>query len=233
MYEESFDRRLGALFLADAAIAVSDGTSVRAAIDRRLGHRPRVFRPSPLLISGLVVVAIAVLLAATPARGLLPFGWIRFGTVLVNPTPTPGPGKQPQSGAVPTGGALPRLTLADAQHLAKFRIPQPSYLPAGVEFRFAYASTDGSWVSLAYGQAGDQSRGMGIQIQQGKTSGYYEVPAAAAQTVKVNGHDAVYWKRPFNEGLLSWEEGEFTYVMQYSGLGLSQADMIRIAESMR
>ncbi len=232
MYEESFDRRLGALLLADAAGAIPEGTSVRPAIDRRLGHRPRVFRPSPLLISGLVVVALAVLIAATPARGLLPFGWIRFGTVLINPIPTSAAGKQPQSGAVPTGRALPRLTLAEAQQLAHFRIPQPSYLPPGVQLRFVIASTDGSWVSLAYGQLGNQSRGMGIQIQQGKPSGYYQVPSSAAQTVKVNGRDAVYWKRPADEGLLSWQAGDFTYVMQWSGLGLSRADAIRIAESM-
>jgi hypothetical protein len=74
---------------------------------------------------------------------------------------------------------------------------------------------------------------MGIQIQQGKPSGYYQVPSSAAQTVKVNGDDAVYWKRPADEGLLSWQEGGFTYVMSFSGLGLSQSDMIRIAESLR
>jgi hypothetical protein len=232
MYEESFDRRLGALFLADAARAVPEGTSVRSAIDRSMGHRPRVFRPSPLLISGLVVVALAVLIAATPARSLLPFGWIRFGTVLVNPTPTHA-GSQPPSGAVPEGRPLPRLTLAEAQQLAAFRIPQPSDLPPGVEFRFAFATPEGSWVSLAYGRPGNQSGGMGIQIQQGKPSEYYQVPSSAAQTVKVNGGDAVYWSRPGDEGLLSWQEGDFTYVMQYSGLGLSQADMIRIAESVR
>ena len=232
MFEVSFDRRLAALFLADAAGAVPEATSVRSAIDRRLGHRPRVFRPSPLLISGLVVVALLVLIAATPARGLLPFGWIRFGTILVNPTPTSGAGKQPQSGAVPEGRALPKLTLAEAQRLAHFQIPQPSYLPPGVVFRHASATPEGSWVSLAYGPPGDQSRGMGIQIQQGKPSGYYQVPSSAAQTVKVNGRDAVYWSRPGDEGLLSWREGNFTFVMQYSGLGLGQADMIRIAESM-
>lgn len=231
MNEESFDRRLGALFLADAALAVPEGTSVRAAIGGRMRYRPHAWRPSPLLIASLLVVAAAVLLAATPAKGLLPFGWIRFGTVLVTPTPTPVSGYNPQSGAVPEGRALPKLTLAQAQQLARFQIPQPAYLPPSVEFRFAYASTDGSWVSLAYGPAGDQSRGMGIQIQGGKPSGYYQVPAAA-QNVKVNGHDAVYWKRSVDEGLLSWREGDFTYVMQWSGLGISQANVIHIAESM-
>jgi hypothetical protein len=232
MYDESFDRRLGALFLAEAALVVPEGTSVRSAIAGRLGQRPQAFRPSALLIAGLVVIALAVLLAATPARGLLPFGWIRFGTVVVTPTPNPAWGTYPQSGAASEGHALPKLTLAQAQQLARFQIPQPAVLPPGVEFRFAYASTDGSWVSLAYGLRGDQSRGMGIQMQRGKPSGYYRVPASGARTVKVNGDDAIYWKRPSDEGLLSWKEGDFTYVMQYSGLGLSKDDMIRIAESM-
>src|SRR5260370_41858184 len=114
MGEEWFGRRVGGLWAAGGGGAIPEGTWVRTAIDRRLGHRPRVFRPSPLLISGLVVVALAVLIAATPARGLLPFGWIRLGTVLINPTPTSAAGKRPQSGAFPNGRALPRHTPAQA-----------------------------------------------------------------------------------------------------------------------
>ncbi len=36
-----------------------------------------------------------------------------------------------------------------------------------------------------------------------------------------------------DSALLSWQGGGFTYAMSYSGLRLSQADMIRIAESLR
>jgi hypothetical protein len=34
-------------------------------------------------------------------------------------------------------------------------------------------------------------------------------------------------------GLLSWHDEGFTYVLQFSGLGLSRDDLIRIAESVR
>jgi hypothetical protein len=61
--------------------------------------------------------------------------------------------------------------------------------------------------------------------------------------VKVNGHDAVYahgswdqsqnWNSSADSALPSWQGGGFTYVMSYSGLRLSQTDMIRIAESLR
>ena len=138
---------------------------------------------------------------------------------------------------------MPRLTVAEAQQLAGFPIPQPSFLPPGVVFRFAFASTDHTGVVLSYGRVGDQSSGMFIQIDQGARSGGYAIPASAARTVKVNGHDAVYahgswdqsqnWNSSADSALLSWQGGGFTYVMSYSGLRLSQADMIRIAESLR
>jgi hypothetical protein len=68
-------------------------------------------------------------------------------------------------------------------------------------------------------------------------------PAAAAQTVKVNGHEAVYargssdqsgaWNGKADSALLSWQGAGFTYGVSYSGLGLSQTDMILIAKSLK
>jgi hypothetical protein len=252
MQDELFDRRLGALFISDAAGAIPDGTSLLSQINRRLDQRRRSRRPA-VLVASTIVIGVAVLFSMTPARAaigqLLPFGWLqRFGTVLIGPTPLPshvGSGKPPsgRSQPVPQGYALPRLTLAEAQQQAAFPIQQPTSLPRGVVFRFAFVAQDGEWADVSYGPVNDPSRGMGLQMQRGAPVGGYAIPASAARTVRVNGRDAVYapggwagpgsWNSTSDQGLLSWQANGFTYVLQFSGLGLSQADLIRIAESVR
>jgi hypothetical protein len=248
MQDQMFDRRLGMLFVSDAVRAIPEGTSVLSDINRRLAHQRSPRRRALVIVSSVIAVALGVLLAVTPARAavgdFLRFAFVqRFGTVLVTPTATPAAGAGTAPGVVAGSQQMPRLTLAEAQQLAGFRIPQPSFLPQGVVFRFAFASTDHTGAVLSYGRVGDESSGMFIQIDQGARSGGYAIPASAARTVKVNGHDAVYahgswdqsqnWNSSADSALLSWQGGGFTYVTSYSGLRLSQADMIRIAESLR
>jgi len=236
--EKAFDRRLTGLFMTDAALGIPDGTSVLRMIDRRSAHRRGSHRQPLLRLAGVAVIALALLFSVTPARAmvaqLLPFGWLqRFGTVLATPTPSPRPGSSDkQSGAVPEAHALPRLTLAEAERQAAFPIRQPAFLPGGMAFRWAFVSPDGHAAMLSYGRADAPAAGMGIQIEQGAPAGFYEVPAWAAEAVKVNGRDAVYWDRGADSGLLSWASRDFTYVLQWSGVVLTRADMIRIAESM-
>lgn len=77
---------------------------------------------------------------------------------------------------------------------------------------------------------------------RGEPAGGYVIPSSAAQNVTVHGHPAVYahgswnetreWHSDVDSAILSWEDG-FTYVLHYSGLGLSRTDMIRIAESLQ
>lgn len=250
MQDQMFDRRLGTLFLSDAMRAIPDGTSLLSDINRRLARRRAPRRRALPAVASATVVMLGLLVAIAPARAAVGdffrFAFVqRFGTVLVTPTPTPGrsvSGVGEQSGAVPHAEAMPRLTLAEAQQLAGFHIPQPSFLPPGVVFRFAFASTDHTSAVLSYWRAGNESTGMFIQIEQGAPGGGYAIPASAARTVKVRGHDAVYahgswdqsqnWNRAADAALLSWQGGGFTYVVSYSGLGLSEADMIRIAESL-
>lgn len=235
--ENAFDRRLTGLFMTDAALGIPDGTSVMRMIDRRSAHRRWSHRQPLLRAVGLAIIALALLFSVTPARAmvaqLLPFGWIqRLGTVLVTPTPSSRPGSsEQQSGAVPEAHALPRLTLAEAERQAAFPIRQPAFVPGGMAFRWAFVSPDGHTAVLSYGRAGAPAAGMGIQIEQGAPTGFYQVPASAAEAVKVNGRDAVYWDRGADAGLLSWASGNFTYVLQWSGLTLTRPDMIRIAES--
>ena len=249
MQDQMLDRRLGMLFVSDAVRAIPEGTSVLSDINRRLAHQRSPRRRSLVIASSVTAVALGLLLAVTPARAavgdFLRFAFVqRFGTVLVTPTATPAAGAGTAPGVVAgSPQQMPRLTVAEAQQLAGFPIPQPSFLPPGVVFRFAFASTDHTGVVLSYGRVGDQSSGMFIQIDQGARSGGYAIPASAARTVKVNGHDAVYahgswdqsqnWNSSADSALLSWQGGGFTYVMSYSGLRLSQADMIRIAESLQ
>ena len=249
MQDQMLDRRLGMLFVSDAVRAIPEGTSVLSDINRRLAHQRSPRRRSLVIASSVTAVALGLLLAVTPARAavgdFLRFAFVqRFGTVLVTPTATPAAGAGTAAGVVAgSPQQMPRLTVAEAQQLAGFPIPQPSFLPPGVVFRFAFASTDHTGVVLSYGRVGDQSSGMFIQIDQGARSGGYAIPASAARTVKVNGHDAVYahgswdqsqnWNSSADSALLSWQGGGFTYVMSYSGLRLSQADMIRIAESLQ
>src|SRR6202521_5568745 len=248
MQDQMLDRRLGMLFVSDAVRAIPEGTSVLSDINRRLAHQRSPRRRSLVIASSVTAVALGLLLAVTPARAavgdFLRFAFVqRFGTVLVTPTATPAAGAGTAPGGVGSAQQMPRLPLAEAQQLAGFPIPQPSFLPGGVVFRFAFASTDHTGVVLSSGRVGDQSSGMFIQIDQGARSGGYAIPASAARTVKVNGHDAVYahgswdqsqnWNSSADSALLSWQGGGFTYVMSYSGLRLSQADMIRIAESLQ
>ncbi len=210
---------------------------------------------------GLALVVLALsLFAATPVRTLagqtlqrLPFGGVqRFGTILVDPgqyfrNETQPPQNKPRPKAVPkaVGSPIPMtpsLSLAEAQQQVDFPMRTPSWLPPGVVFRGALVAPDGS-VGVSYRSADDPSKGMGIQMHRGAGAGGYVLPASAAQNVQVNGHPAVYaagawdqshqWNRAADAGLLSWEEDGFTYVFSFSGLGLSQADVIRIAESLR
>ncbi len=246
---DTFDRRLIALFQSDAALAIPAETTVRGVIDDRCNRRRNPRGRLLVLAAGVAALALAIF-SITPARALvpqlLPFGWVqRFGAVLIGPTPSPTPHRS-ASGKAPTASqpqAMPHLTFEQAQQLAGFRIPQPSYLPPGITFRFAFATLDHSTVGLSYGRADRPSGGVGLQIEQGSPVGGYMFPASAATTVKVRGRDAVYvqgswdehgqWQANADSAFLSWQAGGFTYNLQYSGLGLTRAEMIRIAESVQ
>jgi hypothetical protein len=256
MQDEVFDHRLSTLYRSDAVSAIPEGTSVLSEIQRRLAHR-RARRRHPLILaSSLAVIVLAVLVAATPARAaighaLLPFGFAqRFGTVLIGPTALP-QRNQPvldsrtQSKSVPSVQNLgtPSLTLAEAQQQAAFPIPTPAWLPPGVVFRGALVVPESRTVVLSYRGTEGPLKGMGIQIKQGAPAGGYAIPASAARTVTVLGQAAVYtpgvwdesgnWNGTADAGLLSWQRGGFTYVLSFSGLGLTTADVVRIAESLQ
>ncbi|HET8631236.1 MAG TPA: hypothetical protein VFL91_27775, partial [Thermomicrobiales bacterium] len=88
------------------------------------------------------------------------------------------------------------------------------------------------------------STGLGIQQTAGSTlHGGYAIPTSQVQDARVNGRPAAYahgawteagvWDGTLDAGMLSWEEGGFTYVVHSSGLGLGREDLVKIAESLR
>lgn len=102
---------------------------------------------------------------------------------------------------------------------------------SAVKVILSYVATDGS------------SKGLHIDQVTGSAAGGLAVPAGQEQAAVVNGRPAVYvhgawrkdetWDATADSGILSWEAGGFTYLVQYSGLGLTREDLVRIAESLR
>ena len=69
------------------------------------------------------------------------------------------------------------------------------------------------------------------------------MPADRAEPAVVGQRPATYvrgawrhddtWDAALDSAILSWEAEGITYVIQFSGLGLSRNDLVRIAESLR
>lgn len=87
---------------------------------------------------------------------------------------------------------------------------------------------------------------MGIETTRGQRQGGYVYPEYATQEVKVNGQAALFvqgtwtqaapgvlrWNMDADATALSWQADGYTYMVGSSGLGLSQQDIIRVAESL-
>jgi hypothetical protein len=144
------------------------------------------------------------------------------------------------------------LSLADAQSQVPFSIPQPGWLPVGLAFQGVNVGTGPASdvshapnsVVLFYRRHAGDNGVVTVQVRQGDGAGGYEVPAGAAKSVTVGQHPAVFthgawtpginseWDPNFDQAMLSWSQDGFSYIVQTSGLDLSQADLIRIAESL-
>jgi hypothetical protein len=254
VHEEDFDQWLGPLLISDGALAIPEDASVLVVVNQRVRARSKPRLRAWALVAVLLLLILAAILAATPVSGAvpalrLPFGMVqRFGLVLVGKAPTPAPAQAPaRIKTVPktavSGARLPDLTLAEAQQQVAFTIPKPSYLPPGVVFRAAHVAPDHETVVLSYTSEADSGKGMGIQLHPGTVAGGYAIPSTAAQNVKVDDRPAVYahgawtqnrdWDPLADAGLLSWQDSRFTYVLMFSGLGLSRDEVVQIAASVR
>jgi hypothetical protein len=203
----------------------------------RPGRRHPLLSRRRLVSAGLALLLLAVIAPAVVA------GLQSFGLVLMSPLDLWRVDHSTPSNAEPRGGPMTlNLSLEEAQSQVDFRIPTPAWLPDGVVFRGAFTGpTRTTDVVVSYRAAGESSGGLSIQIHRGLPSGGYVVPEWAAETVQVRGRPAIYarggngsrggWDATVDAGLLSWQDDAFTYVLQFSGLGLSRDDLIRIAES--
>ncbi len=136
---------------------------------------------------------------------------------------------------------IPVVSLAEAQRQVSFTIPQPRWLPDGLELKSAHVSPP-NWAQTFYGRTNGGEGGFGIETTQGPREGGYVYSEAAKQQVTVNGRAAICVQGAWNEhqewmdtadaGALEWSANGFTYHIGYSHLGLSCGDLIRIAKSL-
>jgi hypothetical protein len=131
---------------------------------------------------------------------------------------------------------LPQVTLEEAQSLVSFRVPTLNELPVGLELGGAHVNPP-NWVNIYYVPSALSTyapdAGMGISIWQGKHVTEREIGGVEPQPdILVTGHPAEY-RAGALVGSLTWEADGFTYLITYSGLDLSRAELQRIAESLR
>jgi hypothetical protein len=242
-----------------ARIAPPQAT-VRAS---RYGQRRARSRTPMVLCLLALALAVGVPAAAVVTATTMRTQLQRFGVVLVDPTPAPtpatagpqpvivGPQSVPAAAATVTGSTPTWLSLEEARPQVPFPIRVPSWLPAGLTLHGALVGSAGAVdgksgatkVILSYRATDGTTNGLHLDQIGGQGMGGLAVPAGQARTVTVNGRAAIYargawrrdetWDATADSGILSWEAEGFTYLVQFSGLGLSDKELIRIAESLR
>jgi hypothetical protein len=150
----------------------------------------------------------------------------------------------------------PVFDLQRAQGLVSFRIRTATWLPAGLQLEGVGMdpnppdfNTYSDHASVMYRRPGS-SNGPNLSIgeQPGTPNGGSGVPSSSTRTVRVNGHPAVYvhgsyeskdpngsavWNPNGDISELSWQADGITYDLIAYHLGLSRAEVIRIAESVQ
>lgn len=144
--------------------------------------------------------------------------------------------------AVPEVRMLPVISLSEAQQQVSFTILQPTWLPEGLSLKGTHVSPP-RWVQTFYERAQSEAGGLDIETTLGSREGMYVYPDSSKQAVAVNGQAAICVEGTWNEaekwiasadaGALEWSTNGFFYHISHSDLGLSCADLIRIAESLR
>lgn len=246
------DTRLRVALSQIAAEEIPEGLDLWPALAgrRSASHIRQVPRHRHAVLVVVLLVALLAIGTTVLAAGgdmLQRFGMLLLSPAavarLAGPTPTPAAG---MSAPQPVGEAraLPvNRPLEAVQREVAFPLRTPAWLPKGVVFRGAMADPDGAGGGVSYAAADGSTGGFGLQMRRGRQEGGYAVPTSATQEVQVHGRPAVYaqgawnkssqWQPTADAGLLSWEEDGFTFVLTHSGVGLSQEDVLRIAESLR
>ncbi len=257
------EQRTARLLARLAERLVPEGADLRPAMRARLAARrggtPRPVGGLRRLGAVGVLAFVLVLglpLAAFAAPGALRSQLQRFGLVLVDATLAPTPAAPSHSAATPalattTAPGVVWLGLDEAQRQVTFPIRVPTWLPTGLTLRGVLVGSSGAvnGVSLgvkvltSYRAAGGGAGGLHIDQLTGAPAGGYGIPATQTRPTLVSGHPATYargawqqdgrWDATADAGTLSWADGAFTYVVQYSALGLSEADLLRLAQGLR
>ncbi|MCH8341575.1 MAG: hypothetical protein IIA51_08485 [Chloroflexi bacterium] len=144
---------------------------------------------------------------------------------------------QPTSVAI----ELPVVGIDEAQRQVEFKIPQPSWLPAGLTLQGAHVDPP-NWAHIFYGFADASAGGLGIEINEGSNEGNYLYPDEAKQSITIGGQACVCVQGSWNErqewvasadaGALEWSANGFWYRIGHSHLGLSCENLVRIAQSL-
>jgi hypothetical protein len=233
------------------------------AIHARVQIKPRGRSRTPLLALGvalLVIVGVFVVTAPpTQAAQAVVQGWLqRAGIILIPPPvprPTPAPAGAPRAQARPVStGTATRVAyvgVAEAQRRVAFPIRLAGWLPPRLVMEGAAAGpgspADGGQkaasVIVRYQLPANAEGDIAIRETTGHRQGGYAFPAAGPEDVTVNGHPATYvhgsyhgdgqWDSNVDVSTMSWDADGITYVLSSEGLGLSRADLLRVANSIR
>ena len=202
---------------------------------------------------GLAVVLLVALLwtpqGQTAVAGFLAV--FRLGRTEVRITPAGTPSALPATAVAASTAVRESLTMDEARQRIAFAIPEPAYLPSGYELRAvdSYTYPDlPAWVpqpffvELVYGNGhgddlvlrvysillGDQASISGLNLQAAPIQEVRDVEVDGQPGVLLQlGHepDQVVWQE------LVWEQDE--RILALSSADLSEADLLRIARSVR
>lgn len=165
---------------------------------------------------------------------------------VTDPTPTP----------IPAPESLPDLSVADADALASFAVKELTHLPEGYRLGSVYYDEAQDKVTFLY--INDAYLGIVLHQEPAETAEPWTIgPDAVIETVMINGAAAEYvqgawqWGEPTVPGAigstevvwqsddphqqLRWTQDGITYTVSTTvgqDQGLSQADLIAIAESL-
>lgn len=137
--------------------------------------------------------------------------------------------------------AIPLISLEEAQSRVDFAIPQPGWLPEALTLKGAHVDPP-TWANVVYSPDDGRQGGLGIATFWGVPHTNYFYPDSARQPVSVNGRSAScvqgawsemeQWESDADAANLEWSVGGSSYSVSQGGLGLTCADLVRVAESL-
>jgi hypothetical protein len=158
------------------------------------------------------------------------------------------------SGYASPSDPSPWMSFEEAQRLAPFSIRLPQWLPGKLALDGigtfpnqpdALGNPPQPYQVIAHyqepGSAQSPSPWVILDMRPASVSGGYMIDASKVRSIEVNGQSALYakgswdgngkWQDDADEAYLTWEMGGVKYSMSASGI--SEQDMIQIAESIR